>query len=46
MRTAVKKNARRQELLEQIYPMIYQVGYDNLTVRGICTSLGISSVTF
>ena len=46
MRTAVKKNARRQELLEQIYPMIDQVGYENLTVRGICTSLGISTGTF
>ncbi len=46
MRTAVKKNARRQELLEQIYPMIDQVGYENLTVRGICNSLGISTGTF
>lgn len=46
MRTAVKKNARRQELLEQIYPMIDQVGYESLTVRGICTSLGISTGTF
>ncbi len=46
MRTAVKKNARRQELLEQIYPMIDQVGYENLTVRGICSSLGISTGTF
>ena len=46
MRTAVKKDARRQELLEQIYPMIDEVGYEKLTVRGICSKLDISTGTF
>lgn len=46
MRTAVKKDARRQELLEQIYPMIDELGYENLTVRGICSKLDISTGTF
>ncbi len=41
-----KYNTRKQELFAQITDLIKEVGYSNLTVRGICNNLGISTGTF
>lgn len=41
-----KYNTRKQELFAQITELIKEFGYANLTVRGICNSLGISTGTF
>lgn len=38
--------ARKQELFSQITDLIKKEGYANLTVRGICNDLGISTGTF
>lgn len=46
MNTQKKYTIRKQELFSQITALIRKDGYANLTVRGICTDLGISTGTF
>jgi len=46
MYPAKKFITRKQELFSQITDLIEKDGYANLTVRGICTNLGISTGTF
>ena len=41
-----KYNSRKQELFAEITELIKEFGYANLTVRGICNNLGISTGTF
>ncbi len=46
MNPHLKHNLRKQELFSQITDIIKKDGYANLTVRGICNDLGISTGTF
>lgn len=46
MKPEKKFVARRQELFSQITELIEKKGYANLTVRGICHDIGISTGSF
>lgn len=46
MRTDQKFNARKKELISKVTDLIIKNGYENLTVRGVCHDLGISTGTF
>ncbi len=46
MNTEKKFNMRKQELISQITDIITRDGFSNLTIRGICHDLGISTGTF
>lgn len=46
MNPHLKHSMRKQELFSQITDIIKKDGYANLTVRGICNDLGISTGTF
>lgn len=46
MKPEEKYNARKKELFTKITALIDKSGYENLTVRGICQDLGISTGSF
>ncbi|MGN0506469.1 MAG: TetR/AcrR family transcriptional regulator [Lachnospiraceae bacterium] len=46
MKAENKFDIKKEELFHQITELISQYGFENITIRGLCTKMGISTGTF